>query len=71
MATLVLGAAVAWLAVAAITYKPPQLRCICTQEYRPVCDKNKVKYSNPCMARCAGVTVFTECTQPKVGRVGT
>ncbi|XP_053398204.1 uncharacterized protein LOC123552909 [Mercenaria mercenaria] len=27
--------------------------CICTKEYKPVCDKDGNQYSNKCMARCA------------------
>jgi len=33
----------------------------CTQEYDPVCTSSGAKFSNPCLARVAGVTNFYPC----------
>ena len=42
-------------------------RCICTEEYNPVCVEargNQIQYDNPCKARCAGFNEsnFVSCT---------
>ena len=46
---------------------PKNERCICTEEYNPVCVEargNQIQYDNSCKAHCAGFTEddFTPCT---------
>lgn len=38
----------------------PKPNCVCTKEYNPVCGCNHKTYGNPCMAKCAGITKYTE-----------
>lgn len=35
-------------------------QAICTKQYEPVCGCNKITYGNPCEAKNAGVTSWTE-----------
>jgi len=44
---------------------PPKEDCICTMDYNPVCGCDKITYSNPCAAECAGITVYIkgECNK--------
>lgn len=34
--------------------------CVCIEIYQPVCGCNGKTYGNDCMARCAGITEFTQ-----------